>query len=163
MNKKTFAVVSLSVLSFAVFPFAANAACLLVSGKTYYTDSVSFFKDSACHQEMTAAEMNPSSNEITTVAGYINTGNGNCRYSLAREQYTDGVSFFSDKKCIAEALDGETVSAPTVATGTAQTSVQASVAGAAMTADSQRIAALENKVNILVSLISQILALLAKK
>jgi hypothetical protein len=163
MDKKIIAIVSVSVLSFAFLPFAASAACSLAAGKTYYTDSVSFFKDSACHQEMTAAEMNPSTGGPATAAGYINTGNGNCRYSLAREQYTDGVSFFSDKKCTVEALDGETVSAPTAATGIAPTSGQALVAGVAMTADSQRIAALEKKVNILMSLISQILALLAKK
>jgi hypothetical protein len=167
MDKKLFAAAAGLILSFAFLPLAASAACSQVSGKTYYTDRVSFFKDSACRQEMAASEMNSSASGVSAAAGYISTGNNNCRYSLAKKQYTDSVSFFTDYKCTVEALNDEAVpapaAAPAAATGQTQATVQTAAAGAAAVQADQRIDALERKVNSLMSIMAQILALLARK
>lgn len=163
MDKKLFAAAAGLILSFAFLPLAASAACSQVSGKTYYTDRVSFFKDSACRQEMAASEMNSSASGVSAAAGYISTGNNNCRYSLAKKQYTDSVSFFTDYKCTVEALNDEAVPAPAAATGQTQAMVQTAAAGAAAVQADQRIDALERKVNSLMSIMAQILALLARK
>jgi len=160
MNKKIFAFSLLAVFGLLSFPALSNASCALVSGKTYYTDGVSHFRDSACHQEMTAADLNAGTATASTETGSVSTGNGNCRYSLAKKQYTDGVSFFTDNKCSSEALNDDAVAAPNVSTAAAPMQT-ASVATASAT--NERIAALEKKVDVLMSIMTQILALLAKK
>ncbi|MFA6375919.1 MAG: hypothetical protein WCX69_00765 [Candidatus Paceibacterota bacterium] len=161
MDKKIFAAVSLSIFSFVIMPGAADAACNLVSGKTYYSDGVSNFSDAACRQEITASG---SDSEVVaaTATGYINTGSGNCRYSLAKQQYSDGISFFTDNKCAVEALNDDAVPAP-AATQTQKTAGALVVVAGASTQDNQRIAALEKKVDAMMAIIAQILSLLAKK
>ncbi|MFA5066371.1 MAG: hypothetical protein WC566_13040 [Dehalococcoidia bacterium] len=162
MDKKIFAVVSVAVFSFAFMPGAAGAACNLVGGKNYYSDGVSNFSDAACRQEIIASGSN--SEPAPAAAGYVSTGSGNCRYSLGKQQYTDGVSFFADSKCNAEALNDDPVPAPAAAQKQRSAAAQVgAVAGASTTQDSQRIAALEKKVDSLMAIMVQILALLAKK
>jgi len=166
MDKKIFAVVSLSIFSFAFMPGAVGAACNLVGGKSYYSDGVSNFSDAACRQEIIASGSN-SETAVSVATGYVSTGSGNCRYSLAKQQYTDGVSFFTDSKCSAEALNDNAVPVPTssVASQTQKTpsALIPAVAGASTTQDSQRIAVLEKKVDAMMAIIVQVLALLAKK
>ncbi|UMX48087.1 MAG: hypothetical protein L7H18_00905 [Candidatus Nealsonbacteria bacterium DGGOD1a] len=162
MEKKIFAVVLFSFSLFTFSPLAANAACSQVAGKTYYSDSVSYFKDSACHQEMSAADVEAAG------VGYISTGSANCKYNISKKQYTDGTSFFLNNKCTDEAAPGETAAAPTTQTVTAQTQTQTqaqvAVADATQYAQmNQRIAALENQVKILMQIITQVLALLANR
>lgn len=170
MSKKIIVVMLVSVFLF-IAAASADAACSLVSGKAYYTDSVSYFKDSACRQEMTSAELNAgtSGSSISGGAG-ASTGYGNCRYSTARQQYTDGTAFFTDNKCINEAVNGETVAAPTIQATVATTaavplaSLGTSALGASQyTQLTQRIAALETRVAALQSILAQVLALLIKK
>ena len=160
MDKKIFAAAMFSILSFALLPLAANAACSQVAGKTYYSDSVSYFKDSACHQEMSAVDVEAAG------VGYISTGSANCKYNISKKQYTDGTSFFLNNKCTDEAAPGETAAAPTTQTVTAQTQTQAQVSAVDATQYAQmnqRIAALENQVKILMQIITQVLALLANR
>ncbi len=167
MAKKILGGGMLLVFGLAVLPLGAEAACAKVSGKTYYTDSVSYFSDAACRDEMTAAQLSDGTGSTSSGTGYISTGNGNCRYSLAKKLYTDGVADFLDNKCAEEAVEGDTVTAPATATAqtatTAQTTAQVAAATAQTTQLSQRIAALENKVSVLAAMISKILAILAQK
>jgi hypothetical protein len=136
---------------------AVNAAsCKLVSGKTYYTDSVSNFSDAKCQQEIINGVL-PSA---VSTAGVAATGSGNCRYNSTRMQYSDGVSFFTDNKCLDEALNGETVSEPAVAQ--AQTQVSA-ISAAQYSQLVQRIAVLEKTITSMQSIMSRILVLLAQK
>ncbi len=178
MDKKIFAGFLAVIFSFVLLPGVAGAACNLVAGTSYYTDGVSKFSDSGCHNEIIGNGTGTVTQTQTSGAsGYIPTGSANCRYSLAKEQYTDGVSFFTDSKCQNEALNDQTVPAPTaMAMATAaqtsaamqtvaatQTSAIAQTASASLAQANQRIALLESKINILASMISQILALLAQR
>ena len=147
MDKKIIVVASAVVFLSAFAAVADAATCRLVAGKTYYTDGVGNFKDSACRQEMTAAELN-SAGSATVNTTAAAPGYGNCRYNSTRQQYTDGTAYFTDSRCVKEALDGETAAGIT-ATQYAQLS--------------QRITALETRLVALQSIMSQILALLAKK
>jgi hypothetical protein len=162
MKKKIFAVFLLLIFAFAFAGGADAASCRLVSGKTYYTDGVSYFKDAKCQQEMTTAQLNASSGTTSNTSAIT----GSCRYNYSKMQYTDGVSFFTDNKCSKEALNGETAPEPGV-NAAAQTQVSAASAGAIstlqFTALFARIDALEKRVAILQSILSQILALLLKK
>ncbi len=166
MDKKILGGGLLFVLGLAVLPLGAEAACAKVSGQSYYTDGVAKFSDAQCHNEMIAGQSSDSA-AAGSATGFIATGNGNCRYSLAKKLYTDGVADFLDNKCAEEAVEGDTVAAPATATAqtatTAQTTAQVAAATAQTTQLSQRIAALENKVSVLAAMISKILAILAQK
>jgi hypothetical protein len=161
MNKKNIAFLSAFVL-LTIAAGNASAACKLVSGKTYYTDGVSYFKDSACRQEITG-------NELTVGSAIVSGATANCRFNLTKSLYTDGVAFFTDARCLNEATGGETVSAPTTATAAASAGVQAlsaqtqTINNTQLTQIAQRLDALEKKVAGLQSIISQIFALLLKK
>lgn len=159
MNKKNIAFLSAFVL-LTIAAGNASAACKLVSGKTYYTDGVSYFKDSACRQEIIG-------NELTAGSATVSGATANCRFNLTKSLYTDGVAFFTDARCSNEAVEGETVSAPTTATAaagvqtlSAQTQI---INNTQLTQIVQRLDALEKKVAGLQSIISQIFALLLKK
>ena len=167
MDKKIIIAAASLVFSLA-FASHTSASCNLVSGKTYYTDGVSNFTDSACREEMIAT----GSGGGSTATGYISTGNANCRYSLSKMQYTDGVTFFTDNKCTDEALNGKTAPAPSSKITQAQTQTQIQTqtqtqTGAINAAQydqlSQKIGALEQRMNVLMSILTQVLALLAKK
>jgi hypothetical protein len=160
MDKKIFTFVAAAVFSFVFLPAISTAACNQVSGKTYYTDGVSYFSDASCRDEMTAAQIDAAG------VGYISTGDANCHYSLTKELYTDGMAFFTNNKCTSEAEDGQTVAAPTAAAAVAQTTVAAPTSAVSATQYAQmtqRIVTLENQVKVLMSIISQVLTLLAQK
>jgi hypothetical protein len=125
---------------------------------------VSCFKDSACHQEISAADVEAAG------VGYISTGNANCKYNISKKQYTDGTSFFVNNKCTDEAAPGETAAAPTTQVVTVQTQTQtqtqaqvSAVSATQYAQMNQKIAALENQVKILMQIITQVLTLLANK
>lgn len=161
MDKKII-VVSLAAVFSLALTAQVFASCNLVAGKTYYSDGVSFFKDSSCHQEMTASELSAGGAVSSSAAAL--TGSGNCRYNSGSRQYTDGVAFFTDSKCANEAINGETASEP--AGQSVATTGQTSASGVSATQYAQlaqRITALETRVNVLQSMIAQILSLLAKK
>ena len=170
MRKIIAIVATVFVFSFMGALTASAGSCNQVSGKSYYTDGVGYFGDAACHQEMTDSELNgsSSSDDTTTV---IATGSGNCRYNTATMQYTDGTAYFSDSKCQNDAAAGERVAAPgTVAQTQTQTQApvqtqavaQVSTVSAAQYAEmSQKMAALEQRISILQSILTQVLALLA--
>lgn len=174
MNKNIYVSVLAFVLAFILVSSVAASSCQKVGGQNYYTDGVSNFSDAACHNEIIGGASNTQT-QASNATGYISTGNANCRYSTAKEQYTDGISFFTDNKCQNESLNDEAVPAPTMVT-TAVASVQSQTATATQTVvaaqtvaatslaqANQRIAALESKISLLASMISQILAILAQK
>lgn len=154
MDKKII-LAAIFVFFMAIAAQVDASGCRLVSGTSYYSDGVSNFRDASCRQEIMASNTSDDDDDIIASTG--STG-GNCRYNSSRMQYTDGVSFFTDNKCANEAINGATASIAT--TASVQTSASA---GAVSTQISQRIDALEKKVNVLMSLISQMLALLAKR
>jgi len=160
---KTFFIIALMLALLFIFGTPTTAAnCRLVSGKTYYTDGVGYFKDSICRQEMTNAELNANS---ASSGGAVSAtiGSGNCRYNSTKMQYTDGVAFFTDNKCTREAIGNETAPAPTAQTASVATqTVTAAITSTQYTQLSQRIAALEIRLNVLQSIVAQILSLLAK-
>ena len=103
------------VFSLAIVSSASAAGCNLVSGKTYYSDGVSFFSDSACHQEMTSSDLNAAASTATTYTGAVNN---NCRQVSGRTYYSDGVSFFSDSACHQEIISSDSSAGTTTAATT---------------------------------------------
>ena len=156
MTKITLTIV-FSLASLMVASVAGAAGCTQVGGHAYYSDGVSLFKDSACHQEMTQAELNASAATVSATG----TGSANCRYDAAGSRYTDGVSFFSDAKCQNEIVPGQSFTVAQADVSQAATA-QPAVTSAQYAALSQRIDALDKRITGLQSIIVQILALLAK-
>jgi len=157
MDKKTLIVPLLVWL--AVAPMAVGAACTQVAGKTYYTDGVSKFKDSACRDEMTTAELNAAVSGSSAA-----TGSANCRYNFSRMQYTDGVAYFKDNKCTSEAANGETAPEPTVTqTVTQGQSQTGNISALQYNQLTQRIGSLEKMLASMQAIMAQILSLMAKK
>jgi predicted transcriptional regulator len=114
MDKKIIAVVFSFILFLALVSGAGAAGCSLVSGKAYYSDGVSFFSDSACRQERTAADLNVGAPAAST---YISAGSGNCRQVSGKTYYSDGVSLFSDSACHQEMTNASlNASAPAAST-----------------------------------------------
>ena len=159
-------IVSISILSlvfsFVLISLANAASCRLVGGKTYYTDGVSYFKDNACRQESTVAELESSGNASAAALVTVVGSSPNCHYNSTIRQFTDGTAYFLDNKCSREAINGETVELAAAALNAVSSTVAISN-NTQFTQLAQRISALEKKVAALQTILAQILAIIKNK
>jgi hypothetical protein len=113
MIKQTPVIALSFVILMAAVSWAFAGGCNPVSGKTYYSDGVSLFSDSACHQEMTSAGLATASATTISSSGTVNN---NCRLVSGHTYYTDGVSLFGDSACHQEMTSADPAAGTTVAT-----------------------------------------------